>query len=166
MRSHAELDTLLELADAAIRGRGAVVVVNGEPGIGKSRLAVEVVRRRLDFTVVFARCQPFDRLTAYAVAEPILRPLFGIDVEASPVAAGAALVEWLAANAPDAVAFAPLLAVAVGAEVPPTPESEAVVPAFRRVRTLQLLSTVIAALDRRPHGGHHRRRQPRRRRNP
>ncbi len=140
----AELDTLLELADAAIRGRGSVVVVNGEPGIGKSRLAVEVVRRRLDFTVVFARCQPFDRLTAYAVAEPVLRPLFGIDVEASPVAAGAALVEWLAANAPDVVAFAPLLAVAVGAEVPPTPESEAVVPAFRRVRTLQLLSTVIA----------------------
>ena len=46
-----------------------MVVITGDAGIGKSRLAVEVVRRRLDFAVVFARCQPFDRLSAYSVAD-------------------------------------------------------------------------------------------------
>ena len=75
-------------------------MITGEPGVGKSRLAVEVVRRHPDFAVQFGRCQPFDRLTAYSVTEAIIRPLLGIELDSPPADAGAALLAWLADRSP------------------------------------------------------------------
>ncbi len=37
-----ELGTLLEGLDSAVAGRGRLILVGGEPGIGKSRLADEL----------------------------------------------------------------------------------------------------------------------------
>ncbi len=139
----AELATLLGHAEAARAGRGSVVVITGEPGVGKSRLAVEMVHRNPDFAVQYGRCQPFDRLSAYSATEAIIRPLLGIEPECPPADAGAALLAWLADRLPGAVPLAPLLAVAIGADVAATGEADSVVPAFRRVRTLQLLSELV-----------------------
>ncbi|HEY6570469.1 MAG TPA: AAA family ATPase, partial [Candidatus Limnocylindrales bacterium] len=41
---HHELGTLLEGLDSAVAGRGRLILVAGEPGIGKSRLADELAR--------------------------------------------------------------------------------------------------------------------------
>ena len=139
----AEVELLLGRADAARAGRGSVTVITGEPGIGKTRLALEVIRQRGDLTVAFARCQPYDRLTAYAVTEPLIRGLMNIALEAEPRDAGEQLLSWLAAIAPAISQFAPLVAVAIGAEVPDTAEAAQVAPEFRRVRTQQLLVELL-----------------------
>ena len=138
-----ELGVLMERVASARDGRGSVSVITGEPGIGKSRLALEVVRRSPDLTLAFTRCQPYDRLAPYSVVEPLLRAVLDIPADAGNTDAGAQLLGWLGRHSPDAVAFAPLLAAAIGAAVGPTPEADAVVPAFRRTRTLQLLVELI-----------------------
>jgi class 3 adenylate cyclase/tetratricopeptide (TPR) repeat protein len=140
---HDELRLLMHRAEEARAGRGSVTVITGEAGIGKSRLAVEAVRRCPDLPMAFARCQPYDRLAAYSVVEPLVRTLLGIDVEAAPSAAGERLIEQLERYEATARPLAPLVAVAIGAEVDPTPEADAIAPEFRRTRTLQLLVELV-----------------------
>jgi class 3 adenylate cyclase/tetratricopeptide (TPR) repeat protein len=141
-----ELATLLDRATAAIAGHGSVSVITGEPGIGKSRLALEVLRQRPELSIAFARCQPYDRLAAFSVAEPLILSLIGIDAAAPPPDAGSALLEALNRAAPELAPFAPLLAVVIGAEVEATPESDAVDSKFRRTRTLQLLVQLLQTI--------------------
>jgi class 3 adenylate cyclase/tetratricopeptide (TPR) repeat protein len=138
-----EIELLFDRAAAAREGRGSMSVITGEPGIGKSRLALEVVRRHPDMLLGFARCQPYDRLAPYAVAEPLLRMAFGIDALADAADAGRQLVQLIAEVFPEAVPLAALVASAIGADVAATDESLAVVAEFRRTRTLQLVITLI-----------------------
>ena len=138
-----QLAALLHRADAAIAGVGSVSLITGEPGIGKSRLALEVVRRRPQLTIAFARCQPYDKLSAFAVAAPVLRSLFGMNPDAGAPEAGELLIAWLRTAAPHLLPFAPLLAAPIGAEVATTPESDAVAAEFRRVRTVQLVVDLL-----------------------
>ena len=53
-----ELGTLLEGLDSAVAGRGRLILVGGEPGIGKSRLADELARTARDRGLVglWGRC--------------------------------------------------------------------------------------------------------------
>ena len=53
-----EIAVLTEAARAARAGRGRAVVISGEPGIGKTRLAEEIVRTATadGFSVAWARC--------------------------------------------------------------------------------------------------------------
>ena len=54
----AELSTLITALDDALDGRGGLVLLTGEPGIGKSRLADEVIRRARErhADVLIGRC--------------------------------------------------------------------------------------------------------------
>ena len=55
----ADLRELLGAADAARRGRGGLILIGGEPGIGKTRLAGEVVDRLRGhgFSSAWASCR-------------------------------------------------------------------------------------------------------------
>jgi class 3 adenylate cyclase len=74
----AQLHSALELAR---RGRGQVTAVVGEPGVGKSRLAFELMHsRRIDgWLVLEARAMSYARATSYLPVVELLKSYFRID---------------------------------------------------------------------------------------
>ncbi len=72
-----ELAELHEALDEALGGRGALVLVSGEPGIGKSRLADELIRqaRARGAQILVGRCWEAGGAPAYWPWVQALRPL-------------------------------------------------------------------------------------------
>jgi SAM-dependent methyltransferase len=79
----AELDTALRAVRSARAGQPAVVLVRGEPGIGKTAFVRAIIERagRLDITTAYAAAHADDRVTPLASLGPALRfgatPLIG-----------------------------------------------------------------------------------------
>ena len=79
----AELDTLRGLFEVASAGRGRVVVLIGEPGIGKSRLLAELRAavappRRTGATWIEGRCVSYGRTVPYHLVLDMVRSMIGI----------------------------------------------------------------------------------------
>lgn len=76
----AELANLIERLAEAERGRGQVVVLTGDPGIGKSRLLAEF-RRRAQGRAAWAegRCISFGQSMAFHPLVDLMRKNFGVD---------------------------------------------------------------------------------------
>ncbi|HEV7757972.1 MAG TPA: ATP-binding protein, partial [Acidimicrobiales bacterium] len=79
-RAH-ELHQIAAACAAADQGLGSVVVVSGEPGIGKSRLGTEAAARAraAGLTAVTARCWVDGGAPALWPWQPIVRELCGDD---------------------------------------------------------------------------------------
>ncbi len=130
-------------SNAARLRRQRLVELVGDPGIGKSRLVEELKRQALGFTQLVARCDPYASSTPYFVLRSLLRPLAGITPELNAEEAGAQLTPWVSAVMPDLAPLLPLLAIPFGAAVEPTPEVDAIDPAFRRVRLQEALEQFL-----------------------
>ncbi|MEW1775965.1 AAA family ATPase [Streptomyces sp. NPDC086777] len=74
-----EITAVREALVAVRGGRGACVVVEGAPGVGKSRLLAELDgrARRCGFDVVSVRADEFDQYAAGAALQSVLRPHAG-----------------------------------------------------------------------------------------
>lgn len=83
-----ELSTLTAAAGVAIaRARPLVIAIEGEGGMGKSRLAEEVadaVADRFGALTVAGRCLPYGETSPLAPLTFALRPLLGLDEEGLP----------------------------------------------------------------------------------
>lgn len=80
--ARAELDR--ELEQTVREGRSRVLIVSGDPGIGKSRLAAEFSRGPSSHAVLIGRCLPFgQRLPLQALAEAVAAAA-GTSVDAPP----------------------------------------------------------------------------------
>jgi hypothetical protein len=77
----AEVAQLNEALDAARRGKGQVIAVVGEPGVGKSRLFWEFTHshRTADCLVVEAASVSYGKATAYFPVIELLKAYFGIE---------------------------------------------------------------------------------------
>jgi tetratricopeptide (TPR) repeat protein len=97
----AELEAALEHAAA---GDGRMVLIAGEPGIGKSQLADEIAHaaRHLGATVVWGRCWEAGGAPAYWPWVQCLRSLLRTADQAT-------IVEWLSSSAADLVTLLPEL---------------------------------------------------------
>jgi class 3 adenylate cyclase/tetratricopeptide (TPR) repeat protein len=76
-----ELAALAGLADAARAGMGRVAAVQGEPGVGKSRLLAELeqARGQAEHTIwAVGRCSPFEEDLPYHLATSLVRSLAGV----------------------------------------------------------------------------------------
>ena len=146
----AEVAALREALGSLRRGRGGVVELVGEPGIGKSRLLAELLAMADQERLVVVRCDEYATAIPYAVTDMLLRDLLGVLAEAEPQAMVAALARTVAEQAPQLEKWLPLLATAVGAELPATPEVGQLEDAFRRPRLEQALTELVGAILQEP----------------
>ncbi|GIW08440.1 MAG: adenylate cyclase [Dehalococcoidia bacterium] len=77
-RTH-ELTAATRALASARRGRTTMVEISGDAGIGKSRLAAELVALSSEAVVVYGHSLPHDQVTAFGVIRDVLRALLRID---------------------------------------------------------------------------------------
>jgi class 3 adenylate cyclase/tetratricopeptide (TPR) repeat protein len=144
----AELEELLQRADAAGMGSGSVIEIVGAPGIGKSRLVSEALGRWALGTLRVA-CEQYGSATPYLPFRRVLRRLLGLADEASDATVASVLRTAVTEFTPELEPLLPLLADVVGVQVPSTREVDELEPRFRRGRlehcVAQLLRSYLAA---------------------
>lgn len=145
MGRSAEMALLEGALERAAGGRGELVELVGPPGVGKSRLLMELERSSPPETTLRLRCERHDRARSYASSELLLRTVTGIPLGSPPLEAGERLLRWLREHAPALLPMAPLLAVAAGAVVPPTPEVDALAEQFRVPRMGDAVEELLTA---------------------
>jgi len=115
------------LVEDARRGAGQVVLLTGEAGVGKSRLAAEIaaIARRRGFLVVGGACRSHAMTMSYLVWRSVWRDLLGLDTSLPIRAQQELLVEQLARHVANPEQRAALLAPVLNL---PLPDSELIAP--------------------------------------
>jgi adenylate cyclase len=144
-----ELAAIGDLLDALADGRGGIVTLTGEPGVGKSRLseAVEARAQDLGLRWLQTRCLSYGASLAYWPYADLVRSLAGIRGEDEPEHSRRRLAETL--QHADAVTALPFFARLLG-----LPVSEHVAglepEAFRRGLHAAFATTLVALAKERP----------------
>ena len=137
-------DELAELRTAyrgAVAGAGAVFVIEGDRGAGKSRLLQEFVAENECRTLAI-QGEAYTAATSYLAVRAPLRALLGIHTT-DPELAGKEFNAEVASRAPAQAPLAPLLAPVLDIELEPTPESDAIAIEFRRDRLADVLCALL-----------------------
>ena len=142
----AERQLLRSALVATAAGEGEAYVVIGEPGLGKSRLIVELVADAADRRVVTIEGGRYAAATPYFALRAPLRTLIGAERDAPAGVVAERLTMTVERLLPEARVWLPLLAPLVGAELPDTPEVRALDGGRRRTVTdayaIRLLQTM------------------------
>jgi class 3 adenylate cyclase/tetratricopeptide (TPR) repeat protein len=141
----AELQVLLDAATSAKDGAGQVVEIVGEPGAGKSRLLEELRRREPELQLFTAQCGQYARTSPYFAVRTMLRTIAGIEPDASAGEAAQTLGDFVDTVMPQATPLLPLLAIPFDVDLPPTPAVLRIAEQFRRGRSHETATDVIAA---------------------
>ncbi len=139
-----EMQQLAELATSAAAGHGSVVEIVGETGSGKSRLVSALRQIASDRMQLSAVCERYDSSTPYHEVRRLLRSLLDLPSEGGDEAVGSRLLAALGDRAPELLAWAPLIASAIGVIVPETPESRDLEEEFRRRRLARVVIDLLA----------------------
>ncbi len=130
-----------------LRGRSATVVVEGEAGLGKSRLADDLVDQAETMGIarlIGARDQP-DGASAYHTWTPVFRTLFSLEEGGSDAVAWDAVQAWMARCMPEAVPRAPLLASVLALDEADSERTAGLTGKARAEATRELLVQVLRA---------------------
>ena len=141
-----EMARLSDLMDRARAGRGVLVDLIGEPGIGKTRLVRELLDANPDLDILKATGGRYSRRSPYFAVRQMLRRLAGTDLNASSAQAGEALREWVGTAAPSLLEWLPLLAVPFDATVPMTPTVERIGAENRAQKVREVVGDLLQAV--------------------
>jgi class 3 adenylate cyclase/tetratricopeptide (TPR) repeat protein len=142
----AELAEIRAAVDEWSSGTGGVVTIVGDTGSGKSRLAQEALLPESDAEVIALRSEPYGTASPYRPFRDPVRELLSVergtqDAMAEQLTAGVARID------PNLLPMAPLLGDLAHVDVPPTAESKAIEPRFRRDRLADVFIRLLTDLD-------------------
>ncbi len=140
-----ELEVLLDGLRTAESGHGVLVELVAEPGMGKSRLLEELRWRAGATSFVSVGAEQYESATTYYLVRRLLRATLDVDRAATGREAGDLLRERVSSLAPELLPWLPLIAVAVDAEVDPTPESERLDEVFKPQQLQRAVVRLLAA---------------------
>jgi class 3 adenylate cyclase/predicted ATPase len=143
----AEVRAIHAAAGRARAGRGQVLSLSGEAGIGKSRLVAEAVAvgEGLGFAVHGGACRSYGTTTGYLVWRPIVQGLLAVDPALPSDEQRAQVDSQMAAYGPDWAERAPLLAPVLGMAMPDSSLTGSLDPQARA----ELLRSLLLDLVRR-----------------
>ena len=115
-----ELALIQEKMTLVLQGKGQIIGLTAEAGMGKSRLAAEVIRlgQEQGFESYGGECQSFGGNTSYLVWQSIWRGIFGLDPTWSVGKQIAVLEEQLARIDPAFLPRLPLLGAVLNLTIP------------------------------------------------
>jgi hypothetical protein len=115
-----EMGLLLGALDEALAGKGHIVSIVGEAGLGKTRLVDELLAdpRALGARVARARCSPYDAHRAYGAISDLLRRALAIGTNAPTEIAHRMLTETVPGMEPEAAKLV-LAALGYSLTLPP-----------------------------------------------
>jgi class 3 adenylate cyclase/predicted ATPase len=140
-----ELHTIQELARHAHAGRGQVLSLSGEAGIGKSRLVAEAVAvgEGLGFVVHGGACRAYGTTTSYLVWRPIVQGLLAVDPSLPSDEQRTQVDSQIVAYGPDWAERAPLLAPVLGMAMPDSSLTRSLDPQVRAELLRSLLLDIV-----------------------
>jgi class 3 adenylate cyclase/predicted ATPase len=139
-----ELTAITAAIDALADGRGGVVSLVGDAGMGKTRLLREALTTTEGITTLQARAEPYGTATPYRPVRDPLRNLLGLAVGPKDGLAQT-LVLAIHRLAPDLTAWAPLIGEVLGIPLDPTDATTDLDPEFRPDRTADAVIELIHA---------------------
>lgn len=137
-----ELAMLTSAWEKALAGKGQMIEVAAEAGMGKSRLLEEFIATSQPEDLVSAECRLYQAATPYFPFRALLRGAWGLE-DLGPVETRKALTALIEAKAPELEPWLSLIGVAIGLEVAESPEIEMLEDQFRPARTLASVDTLL-----------------------
>ncbi|MCZ6656907.1 MAG: AAA family ATPase [Gammaproteobacteria bacterium] len=145
----AEIDSVCNALQALSRGKGGACVVTGDPGIGKTKLLTEALRRTNHDPLLHIRAEPYGRNSPYRAFRDPLRGLLNIE-RGDAAMMQATLVKLIAKSAPKLMPLLALLGEVLQIEIAPSAEVSAIDPRFRPDRIADLVIELLAAICKDP----------------
>ncbi|MEP7181311.1 MAG: tetratricopeptide repeat protein [Betaproteobacteria bacterium] len=142
-----ELDALYEHLDLALSGRGRIVGISAEAGMGKSRLIAELAAgaEQREVLVALGECSSYGTNTSYLAWRTVWSALFGLDDSRSNQDQVRELEASLAAIGPELVPRAPLLAGVLNLTIADTPLTASMDAKLRKTSLEVLLVECLGA---------------------
>lgn len=142
----AELELLVQIITTCARtGRGGMMTITGDTGLGKTRLIAEVLEECPDLDTLMVQAEPNGADNPYWAFRDPLRRMLSID-RAEQAAMATDLENAIDELTPDLRWAVPLLGDVMHIDVPDTEETAAIDPKFRPERTADALIELLAAM--------------------
>jgi glycosyltransferase involved in cell wall biosynthesis/class 3 adenylate cyclase/tetratricopeptide (TPR) repeat protein len=143
---NAELGIIRKAYASARGGAGRVVDVVGPAGIGKTRLLEALRDAAAGFRKQNAVCEAYTASTPYALWRELLREILGFGRDDDDIDVLARVRDEIAARSPHLVPWLPLIAIALGIEMPATAEVEMLAETNRRDKLHECVWQFLEAL--------------------
>jgi class 3 adenylate cyclase/predicted ATPase len=145
-----ELARLEEILDAVEAGTGRVLLIEGEAGVGKSRLVQELTRslRERGLTWLVGAGQSIEQQTPYRAWRDIFSYYFGLDQVSDPAGRQARIRHLAQELIPEQIPRLPLLNDILGLGLPDTGLTAALDPSLRQQSLVLLLLALLRAWTR------------------
>jgi class 3 adenylate cyclase len=135
-----------EAIERTISGKGQVVSIVGEPGIGKSRLSRELIQNWLErgYTVFGGNCQSYGSAISYLPWSELLKGYLGIKETDSPEEKEAKIRKMLGIIDPQLAEWACLVGEVVGVPMPETDLTKSLDAKLRQQRLFDLVLDILS----------------------